>query len=109
MGKQRQPRMARAKIVDGRLEPHVPIGTQDIEHMLGIELLIFGKFENYPIQRKPRLHRCSEGHANASARFVNGIRHEVDRQLYIFERVVEPGCKLDRFDPTLLVDTDYHP
>jgi len=104
LGQQVQARIACAEVIDRRLESHGPIGAQDVQHMLDVQLLVFGELEDQAIERKARPHGGRQCQANTGARFVDRVRHEVDGEMGVCFREIQRGGQLDRFDPALLVE-----
>ncbi|MNZ73583.1 hypothetical protein D3C78_919960 [compost metagenome] len=68
----------------------------EVEH-----LLLFGDFEDDPLQREVAAPRGFQGGADAGFRAVDRIGHEVDRQQ---GRHRQLGAPFHRLDPALLVE-----
>src|SRR5690554_1069902 len=96
--------MPHAEIVDGRLEPKVTIGSQDVKNMPGVELFVLGELEDDAVELESRLLRRFQGHAYAGAWFVYGIWHEIDGQLGRALPIEEPCGKFNRLHAALLIE-----
>ena len=96
--------MARTEIVNGGRESKRLISSDDAAHMVGVQPLVFGEFEDEPIGRKARFERRFHRQLDAGKGRVDGVGHEVDGKLGL--RIQQTGSHRfpDRVDPTGLIE-----
>jgi hypothetical protein len=106
---QSEPCVTGTEVIDRRRKPASLIGVDnppDVSHLA--HPLVFGKLEHQSLRIEADTMSCRQRRPDTSVGFIDGVRHDVDRQLRGVIRRKEPPGQFDRLDPARLVELVDH-